>query len=372
MVGLVTAACHGQAPGVVSPAELPPEPIPAGPPAVEDLAIPAVLGDECSVADATSGWFARAQLGVVQPSFEGVATSRDGEGTFLGRLRSLDLDWTVSPRLEAGYTFGSGAAASASYRFLSARGGHESTAPADGPYAALGDLPTDSGRFASPDPWLTRDIRGGLDEHWLDLDYSLAEQPVGRMLWCRWFVGARLAALHTQFTARDRLAVHVRDVADPTRDLGSFPLAVEQRATQESFGAGPHLGVDGTCPLGTTGLALVARADAGVVFAANRQGYDVTAGALVTGPGTGGVPVTVSVPARSATERGPGVIPTVNLAAGLDWSAPLGRSCVRITAGYELDAWWFRARGHGAEQNALFTSLSQLSHGPFVRCRLDF
>jgi hypothetical protein len=339
---------------------------------VENLAMPVVAGDDAALADATSGWFARAQLGVVQPSFAGVATSRGGEGTFLGRLRSLDLDWTASPRLEAGYTFGSGAAVSASYRFLSAQGGREGTAPADGPYAALGDLPPASGRFASPDPWLARDLRGGLEEHWLDLDYSLSEQPVGRMLWCRWFVGARLAALHTDLTARDRLAVHVRDVADPTRDVGSFPLAVEQRATNESIGAGPHLGVDGTCPLGTTGLALVACADGGVVFAANRQGYDVAAATQVAGPGTGGGPVTVSVPARSATERGPGVIPTVNLAAGLDWSMPLGRSCVGVAAGYELDAWWFSARGHGAEQNALFTSLSQLSHGPFVRCRLDF
>jgi hypothetical protein len=43
-----------------------------------------------------------------------------------------------------------------------------------------------------------------------------------------------------------------------------------------------------------------------------------------------------------------------------------------VSTGYELDAWWFGAIGHGAGQNALFKGLDQLSHGRFVRCRLDF
>jgi hypothetical protein len=314
-----------------------------------------------------------ADVGVVRPAFTDVATPRDLAGTtFLGRLHSFDLDWTVLPRFEAGYTFGSGAAVAASYRFLSARGTRGGPVPVDGAYASLLNLPLAFGGVAVADPLLDRDLHGRLDEHWVDLDYTSAERSLGDAIWCRWTTGVRLASLRTEFQTQDHFTIHVRVGPDPTLELGSFPLTVGQRATQESLGAGPHPGLAGVCPFGTTGLALFGGADGGVLFAGNRQEYEITASAQVAGPGAGGVPVTFTMPPRSGTERGPGVIPTLDLRAGLDWSAPLGRSCVGLSAGYELGAWWFSAIGHGAEQNALFKGLDQLSHGPFVRCRLDF
>ncbi len=79
-----------------------------------------------------------------------------------------------------------------------------------------------------------------------------------------------------------------------------------------------------------------------------------------------------AVPEMTASTQGPGIIPTLNLQAGLNWSVPIRQTWVSLALGYELQGWWFIATGDHASDNALFTHIDTLTHGQFLRCEFDY
>jgi hypothetical protein len=62
----------------------------------------------------------------------------------------------------------------------------------------------------------------------------------------------------------------------------------------------------------------------------------------------------------------------VGVQAGVQYTLPVERVWLRFSAGYGLEAWWFRATGAGANDRALYRDIDILDHGPFGRCEVSF
>jgi hypothetical protein len=116
-------------------------------------------------------------------------------------------------------------------------------------------------------------------------------------------------------------------------------------------GGGPHLGVDVWRALGDRGLALFGKIDGGLLFGDGRQKFTFD-----------GAPAEIN---------GPELTPTLDLEAGLSWVVPGCRQHLRLDAGYRFEAWWFVPDGNNNDQ-AYFTHMNLLEHGPFIRGQLSF
>jgi hypothetical protein len=368
LLNLLTIAkpLPAQSPVEVPPAEAIVDPVPLVPPTTEPM-IPVSV-----VPAGPPAWFVVAEVGVVKPSFTRLGTTPDGEAnTFLGLTRSFDLDWTVLPALEIGYRCACGAALQVSYRYLSATGNQQtSVGNAGSVYPSIfAPGPVGTSDAFDPNVPLQRGAHAHLEENWLDLDYVSVTRS-DSAAWWRWSLGVRLASLRSDFQTRDDFSLQMSSIAGSPTNPVSIPFTVQQHATDTTFAGGGHVALEGGWQLGETGLALVGKVDGGIMAATNRQSLDVGAIAAVADPVTG-APVT-TMPDVTGRVRGPGVIPTVNVQAGLGWSTSWGAACFSLTLGYELERWWFTATGRNAAQNALFTHIDSLSHGPFVRGGLDY
>ena len=174
-----------------------------------------------------------------------------------------------------------------------------------------------------------------------------------------------MASLIARFQTQDRVSLNLQELANPVV-VASIPFTFGQRAENRSFAIGPHLCLDGIWTPGPRGLGLLGRVDGGILGASNRHDFEFLAAAQIPNSSGGGTPTTLLVPPVSGTTSGPGVIPTLSVQTGMNWSVPLRYSCLNLAAGYKLDAWWFSATGHHAKENAIFDSLDRLAHGPFV------
>src|SRR5439155_9662387 len=129
------------------------------------------------------------------------------------QLPTAELDWAGSPRFELGYRlaecFG---AFSVAYRFFSTEG-----------EAALPNFDLDGGL-----------LRSRLDVNVVDLDYSSRELSLGPNWDMQWRVGVRFG--------------------DVFFDSHAESLFFEQRASNNFFGAGPHVGLHLGRPLGLPGM----------------------------------------------------------------------------------------------------------------------
>jgi hypothetical protein len=211
------------------------------------------------------------------------------------------FDWTVSPRLEAGYhlpaAFG---AILIGYRFLHSEG-TENT-----PFSLDGDA----------------SLHSRLDLNQISLDYESWEislWPQFLHLDMKWRLGVRLAFVYFDETADESGAV----VANPS---GVF----EQRASNSYWGIGPHCGVELARRIDGTGLALVGRTDFTDLFGRIRQGFSEKSTTL----DASGNPLTGETRVSGTQD-----VPVFNVQLGVSWTSPACRS-VEAFVGYQYEYWW--------------------------------
>src|SRR5262249_9222 len=138
------------------------------------------------------------------------------------------LDWTASPRFEAGYRFGNNAGQfSAVYRFLTTEG-----------RASLVDF----------DPGVLTALRSRLDFNVVDFAYGSAYFPPRTYADMQWSIGVRLAQAFFDSKAEDMF----REVRTSNHFIGVGPLgAVEWWRRLDTPGFALYGRLEGSVPLGS-------------------------------------------------------------------------------------------------------------------------
>jgi hypothetical protein len=268
------------------------------------------------------GWYGDVEVEVVGAHFK----DRLVDVFTFSRTRSdrihpapAELDWTASPRFEAGYrlphNFGEFLV---SYRFLVTQG--EQT---------LG-----------PDALQSR-----LDVNEADFDYAKRDFLPALGLDVRWRVGLRVAAMFWDTHANR-----------PVSTVGPS-MAFEQGTSDFIKGAGPVGGLEVARAFGIPGLAFYGDFDFASVWEHLDQEFEET---LAPGPAGGG-PMLVRLhhPATQATL-------VVGTQLGFRWVPP-GYESTRLFVGYEFKQWWQVGRN---ENTGSVGNLTE--HGIFVRGELTF
>jgi hypothetical protein len=268
------------------------------------------------------GWFADVDLGAVIPH---VKNHLSGQVQLPGvaaadtvALPSAGLDWTVFPRVEAGYRLPSGfGAVSLSFRFLDADGNGTAAGP-DGPAA----------------------LHSRLSLHEAGLDYSNNETSLWPNWDMKWTVGLRL--LYAFFDSR-------ADEAAPVAATGS--TVFEQRESNWYCGFGPHVKLELDRQIGCTGLAFVLRGEGSLYLGRLRQAFYESS--------TTGLNAESSVPVSQA-------VPAASFFAGARWQPPQWKAA-EIDFGYQYEHWWDLGKNNNT------TSSGELDvQGIFVRAALNF
>jgi len=149
------------------------------------------------------------------------------------------LNWTVSPRFEAGYRLPSGfGEIDVSYRFLLTEG--------------IGNLP--AGSAASPTAAAT--LRSQFDLNAGDVDYAANEMSLGPNWLMKWRIGLRTA---------DLLFASAADEPGPAGTRFSI--------SDNYWGIGPHAGVELRSRTNAWGLGLVGKLDGGILFGKSHQRF---------------------------------------------------------------------------------------------------
>jgi hypothetical protein len=226
------------------------------------------------------GCFAELELGIVAPHVKnhlnGLVQFPGSVGPDTVQLGSASLDWTVFPRIEAGYRLPSGFGAfSLSYRFLDSEGGSA--------------------------------LHSRLSFNELGLDYSNTETSLWPNWDMKWTLGLRL--MYVYFDSR--------------AGVETDGLLVEQRDTNWYAGIGPHVGLDLDRQITDNGLAFTLQGTGTLYLGRLRQSFFEQAGALSAGSAS---PVSQAVPA-------------VGVFVGLRWQPPACKAA-EFYAGYQYEHWW--------------------------------
>jgi hypothetical protein len=247
-----------------------------------------------------TGWFADGEVNVVSPHVKNqlIGTVQiNGFAPDTVRLPSSDLNWTVSPRFEAGYRFLSGYGECLfAYQFLASHGSETMMGP-DGPAA----------------------LSSRVDVQVFDFDYTSREISLWPMWEMRWFFGGRLANVYFDSRSEEPLA-------EAAAGTGVF----FRRVTNHYIGFGPHCGLELERHLGDSGLSLVVRPDGWISLGRIRQGFFEESTTL----GLDGRPLTGEshVFASQAVLR-------FHLQGGLSWRPPQWPN-THFFAGYQYEKWW--------------------------------
>jgi Legionella pneumophila major outer membrane protein precursor len=264
------------------------------------------------------GWFLAAELVILDPHVKNRIQNTvqvEGFAPDLVALPGAELDWTASPRFELGYRMAAGLGEIlVSYRNIESEG--RGIVPGF-------DLDGSDG-----------DLKSRLDVNVVDIDYSSREFSLAPCWDMKWKAGVRIG-----------------DVFYDTRALGFF---LEQRASNNYFGAGPHFGLDLWRTFKGTGLALFTRIEGAALFGQVRQGFEESAilndGSLV----------------GAATEiRHTQTVPVLELQAGLSWSPDWFSHWGRFACGYQYEHWWSIGNAAGSRAE-LWTN------GVFLRAEFSF
>ncbi len=240
------------------------------------------------------GWFFDAEVGAAGPHIKGVQTNAGAPpGTIPNVifLPAAGLDWTVAPRLQAGYRLPSAFGEFAlSYRGLGTDG-TDTTAGLDGPAA----------------------LRTRLDFSQIDADYLSREFSLLPYWDMKWHFGVRLAYLYYDSQADE-----------PTALAAAGSTVFEQRFTNSYWGIGPHAGVELQRKISGTGLSFVGSIDGATLLGRIRQGFfeDTTLGGSLADHYSGSQDV-----------------PIVNFQAGVAWK-PSQYPQTQLFVGYEYEYWW--------------------------------
>jgi hypothetical protein len=212
-------------------------------------------------------------------------------------LPSATLDWSISPRFEAGYRLPSGFGEFVlSYRFLATQGS-DSFQNGDGP-----------GQLSSL-----------LDINQVDLDYASREFSLWPKWDMRWRLGLRYAYVFFDSRADEGFG-------EAAAGSGIF----QTRVTNSFVGFGPHVGVDLSRHFGSDGLAFVAKADFAFLVGHIRQQFIERTTTL----GADGQPLVGALGASDSQG-----VPVLEVQAGLSWQPP---RCpfARFFFGYRYEYWW--------------------------------
>jgi hypothetical protein len=249
------------------------------------------------------GWFAGVDLNVTLPRVHSELNSANLgpgnpiSGTFANpfQLPVADFNWTVMPRIFAGYRLENGyGEVLVSYRFVQSEGSG----------AVMGFDAAGNGQLNSR---ITANV--------LDLDYGFTD-PVYGLPW------------YLPQLVRRTMGVRVASAVFDTAVAGQQIL--QEKAGNVFVGAGPRVNFEGTWPTGIPQLAVIGGADVSGVIGVNYQRYAEQA--IVGGA------------VRSASARTAGDttgIPILRVQAGLTWTPGCGDQNVRFSAGYQWERWWF-------------------------------
>jgi hypothetical protein len=209
-------------------------------------------------------------------------------------LGNAPMDWTVSPRVFAGYRLPSGFGEfMVSYRYFGTVG---STS-----------LPGASGSTA---------LNSRLAFDMIDLDYNSRELSLWPQWDMKWTTGLRLMSLFF-----DNAAAR----ATQTAGAGGSTQASE---FNNLFGLGPHAAVGLSRRLGDSGLSFFAWGDVATLFTYNQQGW------LDRTIGPNGMPLPGETRAFGHQES-----PMINFRTGVVWQ-PSPASFTRVFLGYQYEYFW--------------------------------
>jgi hypothetical protein len=249
------------------------------------------------------GWFAGVDADVLKAHVNNQLVSpvpAPGGRTITLALPSAPLDWTVSPRVFAGYRLPSGFGEFyVAYRGMATRGSEGIIGP-DGPA-------TVTSRF---------------DLNVFDLDYSSREFS----LWycgcdMRWFVGARTVFLYFD-----------TEVDQPFAQAAAGNGIVGARETNYYAAVGPHAGVELSRRLGDTGLTLCLSTDLTTAWPLGRVTQAFSAD--YTTPGPDG-----RLLAGASHDAGNWTAAIVQAQAGVSWQPPAYPD-FRLFLGYQFEYWF--------------------------------
>ncbi len=239
-------------------------------------------------------------------------------------LGSAPLDWTVMPRIEAGYRLPSGFGAfSLSYRFLDTEG-NATAAGLDGPAV----------------------LHSRLSLNEVGLDYTSDETSLWPNWDMKWAIGVH--ALWVYFDSR----------ADEAAALaGAGSTVFEQAESNWYGGVGPHLGLELDRQITDTGLAFVVRGDTAIYIGRLHQQFS-EASTTVT---AGGGPLIGDT--REDFSQG---VPSLGTFIGFRWQPPQWKDA-EFYCGYQYEHWWTIGKNDNT------TSTGELNvQGIVVRAGLSF
>jgi hypothetical protein len=176
-------------------------------------------------------------------------------------------------------------------------------------------------------------LKSRLNMNVIDLDYASREFSLFPKWDMKWQIGARIASVYFD-----------------SRAIGTF---LEQRTSNNFFGAGPHGALELGYHLDWPGLSVFARLDGAVVLGRVGQGFEET----VSFPG-------MPTFGGAATVHSSQAVPVFSFETGLCY-VPGGADRMRFCLGYVLEHWWElgQAGASSAELN---------DQGVFFRSEFNF
>lgn len=308
---LLTALAAPQALGQPSPLSYtqppPPPPPPAGvvfePPPGPPVA-PAIDG---------LGLYLATSLAYLKPTITGDLVNQMPLGSFAQTLSvpRVDLDWSVSPTIEAGYKLPAGDAFVFTYRFLAAEGNGEVTNLI----------------------FQTAQVRTRLDVQVFDFDYAFAPlEPTPR------------------WELLTRIGVRLADVFFDSRVTDATGL---RQASNDFFGAGIHGRLDLRRQIALLpGLSVFGAIDGAVLVGRSRQRFRLESDFVDF------------VEIDSSRQHEQQTVPTVNLQVGVGYAPPAFPG-LRFVYGYQYER-LFDVGDVGPSSGEVY------SHGWFMQARFDF
>jgi hypothetical protein len=266
--------------------------LPPAPPACapfEDRNGPLLCGDPLldGYVYGPPGLIADLELPIVVPHLRNqlVAPVTVGPMTTSVHAPPAPLAWTVAPRFELGYRMPQGAGELlVSYRFLTTSG--SDTQPT---FDAAGNAAL---------------LRSRLDFNVVDLDYANHESSLIPDWDMKWWTGVRFANVFFDATA-------------------ASPLLFE-RTSDNTFGVGPHGGLELQRCLGESGFSFFSRLDTAILFTQTRQHF----GETLFGEATGETRLSHTW-----------VVPYLAVQLGAVWRPPQNER-VSVALGYTFERWW--------------------------------
>ena len=275
------------------------------------------------------GWFTNVDIGIVGPHVKNRLTNMvqiDGAPPATVHVPGADLDWTIAPRIEAGYRLPSGLGDFAfAYRFFASDG--------TGVTSGLDTIAT---------------LRSRLSVNIVDMDYTSREFRTYQCPYVdmRWRFGLRWADAFFDSRAEEPFAA-------AAGGSGIF----ETRVSNNFWGLGPHAGLELTRHFKDAGLALVAQIDGATLLGRIRQNFF----AASTGVGPDGQFLTGNT--RESVSQDVAIITAF---FGISWQPP-SRPYLHVDAGYQYEYWWNVGR------NSSTTSRGELSdQGVLLRAEFNF